>query len=378
MSKRLLIFKNGNVVDEYRRFLNDCADGGRGIDKTSYMYELMSIISSTFKDYRFAILSLCDETNKVEKNGNVIATVKFDIRSSVSKISSFLKFVVILAHQLSRTSVALFLSDGPLLIIVSIIGLLLRNKVIPVVVNPFSEKTLFCKMVLDKCPLIFARSIFVKHQMVSFGVKSKIVVYLPCYDESFFSVNNQDEIEGLFSSKNFNIVFIGRLINQKGIYDLLSVARQLKAYGKIRFFVVGRGAEEKRLKYLTNKWRLTNVSFLGYTNRKKIYSVYRNADLTFLPSYREGLNKVIIESIISQVPILASSTGGMRDWVIPDETGYLIEPGNVQGFADKILMLYENREYLMKMKNNMLIYKAQLLDSELTLNKLFKLYYRER
>lgn len=149
----------------------------------------------------------------------------------------------------------------------------------------------------------------------------------------------------------FNFLFIGRLIYDKGIREYIEAVRMLKkTYPHVKFNILGPlyiNNSTAISQQILNSWIESNdVVYLGKTDN--VEEVMRSADCIVLPSYREGLSKVLIEASSMALPIVTTNVPGCRDVVIDNETGYLCEVKNSIDLAEKmekiILLPFQNRQ----------------------------------
>lgn len=152
---------------------------------------------------------------------------------------------------------------------------------------------------------------------------------------------------------HFKFVFIGRLIYDKGIREYIEAVRLLKKhYDYVEFLVLGPLYENNATaisKETLNKW-IDNkeITYLGQSDQ--VEKVLQDMDCVVLPSYREGLSKVLIEASSMGLPIVTTDVPGCRDVVIDNETGFLCEVKNSIDLAKKmekiILMSAEDRKVM--------------------------------
>ena len=67
-------------------------------------------------------------------------------------------------------------------------------------------------------------------------------------------------------------------------------------------------------------------------------------DLSVLCSLREGFSNVILESMASGIPVLASNVGGNPEAIVEGVTGFLFEPLNPDELAAKVILLFKDKE----------------------------------
>ncbi len=138
------------------------------------------------------------------------------------------------------------------------------------------------------------------------------------------------------------VVLPARMLLDKGIGEFVEAARQLKARGVGgRFALVGAPDNENPasipLKQLED-WRSEGVvEYWGH--RDDMSEVLSRAHLVCLPSYREGLPKVLLEAAACGRPMVATDATGCREIVRDGENGLLVPVRNSQALADAIEIL---------------------------------------
>jgi glycosyltransferase involved in cell wall biosynthesis len=137
------------------------------------------------------------------------------------------------------------------------------------------------------------------------------------------------------------VLFLGRIGERKGTFDLIRAAERLKAID-VHFLIAGDG-EVERANAAIRAADLTNhVEVLGWVDDKRVVELLGHADLYALPSYDEGLPMGILEAMASGLPIISTPVGGIPDAVTNGANGYLIEPGDSEALADRILTYSNN------------------------------------
>ena len=135
------------------------------------------------------------------------------------------------------------------------------------------------------------------------------------------------------SNEDLVFIFVGRLVRDKGVYDLVHALSLVNAYyPQWQLWMVG--PDEDGIRAELEKRFLAfgaRVRWFGATSNPEYY--LNSADIFVLPSYREGFGSVIIEAAACGVPSIAYRTEGVVDAIIDRQTGLLIEKGNVNAFA---------------------------------------------
>lgn len=136
------------------------------------------------------------------------------------------------------------------------------------------------------------------------------------------------------SEKPIRFLFIGRVMREKGIDELLAAMKQLCEKGEnVILDVVGWCEEdyESRLKELQSRGIL---QFHGFQADVKPY--IRQAHAFVLPSYHEGMANTLLESAAMGRPLITSNIHGCMEAVIDGETGFLCEVRNAQSLAQQM------------------------------------------
>lgn len=146
-----------------------------------------------------------------------------------------------------------------------------------------------------------------------------------------------------------NVLYVGRLVERKGVADLILAMKELQA---AELVIVGDGPDRTRLEGLADGSR---VAFEGHVPHASIADYLRRARVLVLPSHRgDGLPNVIMEAMSLGVPVVATDTAGIPDIVHHGATGYLYEPGDIPQLAIYIRSLLSDDELHRKFGENSL------------------------
>ena len=170
----------------------------------------------------------------------------------------------------------------------------------------------------------------------------------------------KDKINELYKEFNLNkndkiITFVGRLVKEKGVIDLLEAFNNVNFNNgkKVKLIMVGDIAQNERdrnTKKKLEKYRNNlNVIFTGYRN--DINNILYLTDVFCLPSYREGMPRTIIEAMAMECAVVATDIRGSREEVIDRKTGFLVPVNSINILSDKIKKLIEDDKLLQEMKN---------------------------
>jgi glycosyltransferase involved in cell wall biosynthesis len=153
------------------------------------------------------------------------------------------------------------------------------------------------------------------------------------------------------SAGPLRLLFVGRLVRAKGLYDLPLIDELLQELGVARTWTllgVGSDADELRMRWVSK----SPVRWLGLRPRAEVPEVCAGHDVLILPSRAEGLPRAVLEAMsVGLVPVASNLPSGLRDIVEPGVSGYLPEPGDTVGFATAIAALHGDRGRLEAMSH---------------------------
>ena len=158
------------------------------------------------------------------------------------------------------------------------------------------------------------------------------------------------------TNNTFSFLFIARLVKDKGLLEYIEAARQLKEkYPNVTFKILGSfypGNPTAIRPEEVAQWEQENIiDYLGETD--DVASVISQSDSVVLPSYREGLSRVLLEAASMAKPIVTTNVPGCRDVVDHGVNGFLCKVKDADDLAkqmEKMIQL-EERERLEMGKN---------------------------
>lgn len=170
--------------------------------------------------------------------------------------------------------------------------------------------------------------------------KSKRVEYVPGVGidlEKFSTVEIDRDLKrsqlGL-PEDAFVLLSVGELNKNKNHEVIIRALGKIDNPG-IHYLVCGQGNLDGYLRNLSKELGLENqVHLLGF--RKDIPKICKISDVFAFPSYREGLSVALMEAMANGLPVVCSNIRGNSDLMEDGKGGYLVEPGDVEGFAKHI------------------------------------------
>jgi glycosyltransferase involved in cell wall biosynthesis len=141
----------------------------------------------------------------------------------------------------------------------------------------------------------------------------------------------------------FLVSFFGRLSIEKAPADFVEIAHLLRENGGIRFLMTGEGKERASVLALIERYGLQDRIYApGFVDNAQ--DLMALSDVVVVPSTLDGMPLVVFEAQALGKPVVASAVGSIPDVVQDGKTGLLCRPGDVRGFADRILQLWKSPE----------------------------------
>ena len=161
------------------------------------------------------------------------------------------------------------------------------------------------------------------------------------------------------SAENY-ILFVGRLVPEKGIFTLLKAFQNvIKKYPDEKLYIVGDGIQLLELQNFVIKNNLSNVSFLGNKTRAELQTIYSKAKFTVVPSeYVEAYGNVILESLSFRKTVITSDLVGIKNEIVENKVGLIYSFNNQMELEEKMIELLSNDNIKTELENNIPNYLA--------------------
>lgn len=149
------------------------------------------------------------------------------------------------------------------------------------------------------------------------------------------------------------ILFVGRISRQKGITYLIDAVKYLPKDIKVVLCASSPDTQEV-LEEVEQKVKLyDNIIWINkMVEKEEIIELYSNAEVFVCPSIYEPFGIINLEAMACKTPVVASATGGIKEVVVHEETGFLVEPGNSEELAKYINILLNNKDLAVKFGEN--------------------------
>jgi glycosyltransferase involved in cell wall biosynthesis len=213
----------------------------------------------------------------------------------------------------------------------------------------FPEKGLyrnFAKWIFSNANCVLTLSNKSKLEVNKLGInEDKIKVFTYWIDLNKFK--NIKDAQKKLGWSGFSVLFVGRLVEEKGIKVLINSA---KSWNKnINLVIIGAGPLEDYCEKAAKNNE--NIKFLGKVGNELMPIYYSSVDIVIVPSiHEEGFGRVILESLACGTPVIAANRGGIKEAM--DETvGSLINI-NEKNIKKEVERYYKDQKLLQKKAKN--------------------------
>jgi glycosyltransferase involved in cell wall biosynthesis len=227
----------------------------------------------------------------------------------------------------------------------------------------------YSRTVLRNADTIRVSTTIEKEKMVGLGYPPEKIFHVPFFVDlvRILESNDGGKRKELLQGKYDRVVLaVARLEKQKDIPVLVkSAAKVVQTDSRVLFLIIGSGGREKHIRRMISELGLqNNVRLLGHVDYSLLLEYYQAADVCAMTSRYEGTCMVLLEAAASGLPIISTATTGARDAVIEEQTGYLVEIGDSDAFARRLLDLLDDPAKAKKMGARGREYVVEKFDKE--------------
>ena len=133
------------------------------------------------------------------------------------------------------------------------------------------------------------------------------------------------------------VIFVGRLMKEKGIYEYIKIAKILNKNSNLKFYIAGKpdfgnksSITEEELQIIKNS---PYVNYLGQIN---VYEELYKYDILIQPSHHEGLSRILLESMYAGLFCICNDIPGIREIIMKTNFGILINNNDIKSYIDEI------------------------------------------
>lgn len=204
----------------------------------------------------------------------------------------------------------------------------------------------------------------VKQDLINYKITSKPLkviangnvngIDLEYFSPSQVSEEQKTELKQQLGIKpnDFVFIFVGRLVGDKGINELIEAFSSLKI-SDVKLLLVGPMEKElDPLKEKTIKKIETNPSIISVGFQKDVRPYFAISNALAFPSYREGFPNAVIQAGAMELPSIVSNINGCNEIIIDGENGMIIPPKQVDDLQKGMKQLFENKNLYIQLKQN--------------------------
>jgi glycosyltransferase involved in cell wall biosynthesis len=141
------------------------------------------------------------------------------------------------------------------------------------------------------------------------------------------------------NNKNLTFILIARLLKDKGIYEYIQAIKEIKKSSSNAVFLLAGQFDHNNPSAIkeneVKSWQEEKlIEYIGKTDDIKDF--FKLSDVVVLPSYREGLSRVLIEAASASKPIITTNVAGCKDVVVENVNGYLCELKSISSLKECI------------------------------------------
>jgi glycosyltransferase involved in cell wall biosynthesis len=204
--------------------------------------------------------------------------------------------------------------------------------------------------VCDRASVVLCGSEFIRGCLVALGIdEDKVRVHYLGVPTAALASTSAAPPRGA-TRTHVEIVAVSRLVAVKGVdHTLRAFVRARTSGTPMRLRIAGDGDERAALEALAAELGVDDaVEFLGFIPRDEVFSLLRDADVFVQHNVRapdgseEALGGSILEASGCGLPVVATRSGGVREAVVDAETGFLVEAGDDDAMAGRILELAQH------------------------------------
>ncbi len=175
-------------------------------------------------------------------------------------------------------------------------------------------------------------------------VRAEVRIVPPTTREEVFDRGAQVKRSPENVDGRVTVLFVGQVGKRKGAFDILDAAKRIRAEApQSRLLMVGPdefAGEWDQVMAKVKRLGLTDyIEFTGPLQGEDLLQTYVRGDLLLLPSYHEGFPAVLIEAGAFGQPVITTPVGAIADYVTEGENGFLVQPGNSDEIADRVIRL---------------------------------------
>jgi glycosyltransferase involved in cell wall biosynthesis len=167
-------------------------------------------------------------------------------------------------------------------------------------------------------------------------------IYYPFDFDAFAANADKFPFPGRMAPEKFNIIWAGRLVEQKGVHDLVLLIDRINAAhaDQIAWNICGDGELKPLVTACKDRW--PNVTHWGHVNNQQMAAVYRQGSLFITTSKWEGYPYNVLESQALGLPVVSYDIAGCNDMIDNGINGFVVK--TLPEFADRVIFFLQGNK----------------------------------
>jgi len=302
------------------------------------------------------LISYCNKDNIKSLSNDKI----FDLKFYKNRFMQFFFPQIFVTRQILKLSkeydikLIFFIFGGDLLLVPFIISKILANRIM---IRSDGRPSIYIKKYYREGSLI-KLWVFEFIEEINYRLADKVLTEcnFMIYENNFAEYNASSahlyvdltkfKYDVLLNSRKYDIGYIGRLSEEKGIINFIeSVPILLNNNSDLNILILGDGPLREQIQnYINDNNLKMNVSLLSWISHNDIPKYLNNIKLLIIPSNREGLPNVALEAMACNTPVLATNVGGIPEIITDGKTGFILRDNSPENIAMNVIKIFTSHD----------------------------------
>lgn len=207
-----------------------------------------------------------------------------------------------------------------------------------------------------QCQRIIVINNSVKKTLLRWGYSGIIINETTLFEKNMTKSINQQFIENKFDelniNKELNFLFLSRVEQKKGIYELIEgfeeLTKTINSGYNVSLTICGDGFALSDIKQIIKKSNCNSIKILGFVEGVNKSFIFKESHVFVFPSHTEGMPISVLESMGFGLPVITTPVGGLPEFFKDGENGYYIKINSSKDITRKMLQCVYNMSALKK------------------------------
>lgn len=294
-----------------------------------------------------SIFQISQTKTKKDSFANFLITDKnlkiHEVERKNNRFFAFLKSFFVVQKAILKNDFIYIYYPGPICLIIALMCICYRK---PYGLYIRGEQGINSRLSIEifkKAKIIFTVSPKFTHNILSYNDNTNTIRPMISFSESDIVTKKNIKF-----NKIVNLLYVGRLVFDKGLFELLDAVKKLKDQKyKVHLNLVGSGSDYKKLEIRVKNLNLqSEVTFSGMISDKtELIEVYKMSDIFVLPTYHEGFPRVLYEAMIMSIPIVTTFVGSVNYLMKKDVNCLEIKVKDIDSIVRALKTLIDNPNF---------------------------------